>query len=148
MKLKKYIVLVVDRKQAIFYSLIGNSVEKTESIKDGHVPQRVKHGDDTWDAQDKIDRHIDNHLHRHLVMIAKKVEYFIGNKQYDGLLIAGRKNLFAAMYKHLPPKLQIKYKGTFVTELKVPSNTILNRALEKINQIKEKDQGERQAFHI
>lgn len=135
MKLKKYIVLVVDRKQAILYSLIGNSVEKIEFVKDGHVPQSVKHGDDTWDAQNKIDRHIDDHLHRHLTLIAKKTAIFISKSRFDGLLIAGRKNLFTKMYKHLSPGLQKKVRGTFVTELKIPSNDILHRALAKIEQL-------------
>lgn len=130
---KTYMILLADRKHAKFFLLkdgvvIGEQNEKHNE----YVPQKVKHGDDTWDAQDKIFRHIQVHLHRYLQEVAKEASKFARHDHIAGVLIGGHKQLFPEIKKHLLYPLQDKVKGYFVTELKVPFNQILERAKKEV----------------
>lgn len=141
MALKTYMVLLVDRQKAKMFTLIDGSVERVEEIKDGHVPQKVKHGDDTWDAQNKIFRHIEDHLHRHLTLVSQKAAIFAKENHIAVIIIGSHKPLFSKIEKHLPYPLSQKVKGTFVTELKAPFNEVLKRAKRLIDQIEMKEKG-------
>ena len=138
MKNKIYMVLLVDRQKAKMFTISDGAVEKIEEFKDGHVPQKVKHGDDTWDAQDKIFRHIEDHLHRHLTLVGKKAAAFTKENNITGIIIGSHRPLFSKIEKHLPYPLSRKIKGRFVTELKAPFNEILQRAERLIEQIEQK----------
>lgn len=139
MKNKAYMVLLVDRQKAKMFTLTDGAVERVEELKKDHVPQKVKHGDDAWDAQDKIFRHIENHLHRHLTIVAQKASLYITKNNIAGIIIGSHKPLFSKIEKHLLYPLSRKIKGRFVTELKAPFNEILRRAKVLIDQIEKKE---------
>lgn len=128
-------VMLVDRKRALLFTILNGHVQRRKEFVDGHVPQNVKHGDDTWDAQDKIFRHIQNHLHWHLNLIAKKAVVFAGNDSIYGVIIGSHKPLFSNIVKHIPYPLSRKVKGTFVTAFKVPFGEIIKRAEHCIDKI-------------
>jgi hypothetical protein len=135
MKKEKYLILLVDREHARFYLISnGHFIEEKELEKD-HVPQKVKHGDDTWDAQDKIFRHIEVHLHKHLQRVVEEAANFIKGKNVTGVLIGGHKPLFTKVTHHLPTQLSKKVIGTFVTELKINKEMILKNAQKEIDKI-------------
>lgn len=135
MSKKKYMVMLVDRKRAILFTIINGLVERKKEVVDGQVPQNVKHGDDTWDAEDKIFRHIQDHLHRHLSIIAEEAVAFVGNDTIEGILIGSHKELFSNIIKHIPYPLSRKIKGTFVAEFKVPFGEIIERAEQHIHEV-------------
>lgn len=128
-------VLLVDRKNASMFILTQGAVGQVKKCKEGYVPQKVKHGDDTWDAQDKIFRHIEDHLHRHLSHVAREADIFAKENHIALLIIGSHKPLFPKIKKHLPASLLQKVKGTFVTELKAPFNEVVSRAMVLIDQI-------------
>lgn len=134
-KIKKYLVLLVDRKRARMFTMTNGIVRHEEEVIDGFVPQKVKHGDDTWDAQDKIFRHIEDHLHRHLTLIAKRAAEYVKKERVTDIVIGGHKPLLPKVKKHLPYPLNKKVKGTFVTELKAPFGEILKRAKNCIERV-------------
>ena len=138
-------ILLVDRQKAKMFMLTNGTVANTVEIKDGHVPQKVKHGDDTWDAQNKIFRHIEDHLHRHLLLIGKKATDFARQNHVSGLIIGSHKALFSKVEKHLPVPLSKKLKGRFVTELKAPFNEILHKAVLCVAKIEKKKRKEHEA---
>jgi len=137
MKPKTYMILLADRKQAKMFTIIDGTVEKKEEFVDGQVPQIVKHGDNLWDAQDKIFRHIEDHLHRHLTLIGNRAARFAKRNHVSEIIIGGHKPLFAKIEKHLPYPFCHKVSGRFVTELKAPFNEILRRAKRSIVQLEE-----------
>lgn len=138
--MKTYLVLLIDRKQAKFFTLSEGTVGAYSELIDKQVPQKVKHGDDTWDAQNKIFRHIEDHLHRHFLLIFKTVKSFINKNYIDAILIGSHKPLFSKIEKHIPYPLNQKIEGRFVTELKCPFNEILKRAKYVISQIENSKQ--------
>jgi hypothetical protein len=135
MKGKTYMVLLVDRKQANMFSLLDGTVQEKKTLIDDQVPRKVKHGEEMWDAQDKIFRHIEEHLHRHLMLVCQQAAQFARDNNIHELIIGGHKPLFSKIEKHLPYPLCHYVKGKFVTELKAPFNKILNRAEECIAQL-------------
>lgn len=135
---KTYLVLLVDRVRAEFFTLLDGSVGSHEILKRDQVPQRVKHGNNIWDAQDKIMRHIENHLHRHLQNVSRAVSTFAKKNRIHGILIGSHKPLFQKIEKHLAYPFNRKIKGRFVTELKGPFNEVLRRAKKSISQVENK----------
>ncbi|MEX2007456.1 MAG: hypothetical protein WD992_01670 [Candidatus Levyibacteriota bacterium] len=136
MKNKKYMVLLVDRQKAKFFTLIDGSVERADEFKNGHVPQKVRANEEHYYGRsDKILRHIEDHLHRHLTLVSQKAAAFAKENHITGIVIGSHKPLFSKIEKHLPPHLSKKVKGRFVTELKEPFNDILKRAKRLIDQI-------------
>jgi|SRR3989338_3713715 len=135
---RTYLILLVDRVKAELFTLFNGSVGNRKNIKRDEVPQGVKHGDDVWDAQDKIMRHIENHLHRHLLHVSEAVKDYSTRNKIDRIIIGSHKPLFAKIEKHLPYPLNRKLGGRFVTELKAPFNEVLARAMKVISQAERK----------
>lgn len=136
-KSKTYLLLLVDRKHARIFTLFKGIVESKGEYIEGNVPQKVKHGDDTWDSPDKIFRHTEDHLHRYLIKVRDEVEDFVKNNRIDGIIIGSHRPLFPKIKKLFNPKVRQKIKGTFVTELKAPFNEILRRAKNVIEELRE-----------
>ena len=125
---KKYLVLLVDREKARLFTVHLGKIGEQKEIFDGEVPQNVKHGDDTWDAQDKIFRHIEDHLSCHLKRIAGAAEEFVKNNEISFVIIGGHREMFPKIKKHLPYPLNKMVIGEFVTELNIPLNEILKKS--------------------
>jgi len=136
---KKYAVMLVDRKKAKFFILNNGKATATEEFVNGLVPQRVKHGDNAWDAQDKINRHIEEHLHRHLQGVNLAFASFIQKNPSNLILIGSHRTLFSKIKKHLSYPYSKKVKGYFVTELKMPFGDILKRVNRTVEVIEEKE---------
>ncbi len=136
MKEKKTMVLLVDRKKAMMFALLGHAVLSKDEFKDGNVPQKVKHGDDTWDAQNNIFRHIEDHLYRHLLMVGEHAEEFFIKNNLSQIVIGSHRSLFSKIEKNLPNEISRKVKARFIVDLKAPFNEILAKAEKTIKKIK------------
>lgn len=138
-----YMVLLVDRKRARMFILVDGKAVSHLELSHDEAPQKVKAGVNTWDAQDKIMRHIEDHLHKHLEHVATDSLKFALNEKVTHLLIGGHKPLFSKIIKQLKYPLSKKFIGTFVTELKIPQEEVLELALAEIENINEKRVEER-----
>ncbi len=108
-----FIVVLLDRTQGKLIEVnVGEKEAQSRLIKND-VPQKVKSGDDLWDQQNKIFRHIEDHLHRHLVEIVKELREF--EKNYpDGLIVIGaQKELVGKFIRELSKEMQAKVIGNF-----------------------------------
>lgn len=128
MKNKTYLVLLIDRKMAKLFTFFNGKLSYLNEFTGDSVPQKVKHGDNTWDAQDKIFRHIENHLDRYLTQVSSFVSNYVKQNPIDGIILGSHKPLFAKIKKHLPFSLLKKVKGEFVTELKGPVDEVSKKA--------------------
>lgn len=104
-----------------------------------NVPQKVKHGDDTWDQQNKITRHIEDHLHRHLKLITDEVNVFLKDFPAQFIIIGGHKDTIPKIKKHLTHPLNKMVRGEFVTELNLPLNDIFLASKKIAEQANEKN---------
>lgn len=132
---KKYLVLLVDREKARIFTVHLGEIEKHLDIFDPSVPQKVKQINKAFGREDKILRHIEDHLHRHLKLIVDKTKEFVTNEYINFIIIGGHKGLFAKVKKLLPKNLADKVKGTFVTELNIPINDAFLKSKKIANNI-------------
>lgn len=131
-------ILLVDRKKAIMFTYVDGVIENRRELHDGHVPQRVKEINKAWMRQDKIFRHIEDHLHQHLKVVGDAALSFAKENHISFLFIGTHKPLYSKVEKYLPHFLLKKVKGKFVTELKGPFNEILKKVKQKINTYEER----------
>ncbi len=139
----KYLLMLIDRENTKFLLVCDNHLIAEKKVEKDYVPQKVKHGDDTWDSQDKIFRHIEDHLHRHLKHSASEAAQFVKGVGIHGILIGGHKPLFSKVNQHLPASLSKKVIGNFVTELKVTNKKIIDLAFSEIEKIENKNEVDR-----
>lgn len=120
----KYFVLLADREKARLFTVHLGRIEEHLDFLDESVPQRVKQIHEAWARGNKITRHIEDHLHRHLKLITQKTKEFAKHKDIRFLILGGHRNLFNKIKELLPKDLRDKVYGTFVTELNIPVNDV------------------------
>lgn len=124
-KYQKYLVLLVDREKARLFTVNLGKIEEHKDVFEGEVPQNVKAKKIDWGRDDKIFKHIQQHLHYHLQFIAKAALEFAKGKGINFVIIGGHKEMIPKMKAHLLYPLNKMVKGEFVTELNVPLNKVL-----------------------
>ncbi|MDO8583038.1 MAG: hypothetical protein Q7R51_00725 [bacterium] len=123
---KRYLFVIADRKFAKILTFLDGVLESHTEILDSSVPQDVKSNkEENYARNNKIIRHIEDHIHRHLQLISKKVDEFVGVKPVHGVFIGGHKELLHLIKKHLNPNLRKKIVGEFIAPLKVFQNKII-----------------------
>ncbi len=137
-KYSKYLVLLVDRKKARLFTVNLGKIEEEKLVFDGEVPQNVKAKKIDWGRDDKIFRHIEDHLHRHLQTIAKKTFDFFMGKDIHFLIIGGHAEMIPKIKKHLPYPLNQMILGQFITELNIPLNDVLLHSKRVASKVDEK----------
>jgi|SRR5581483_640278 len=132
---KRFLIIFVDRKRALLFTMYNFILEEMHSLVDDSVPQNVKgasaeatHGL----RDDKIQRHILDHLHRHFQKISSEIQKFYATKQISAVIIGGHKNEFSQFVKCLPKSLRDKVIGQFTSELNLNFNQLQLKAVEEI----------------
>lgn len=133
----RYLIIVVDRARARFFTLKQGIIEKQDEIIDKSVPQNIHSSareTRKLNREDKINRHIQDHLHRHFQIISKRINEFVHNVPINGVVIGGHKNIFHKFEKHLPKLLQERVIGEFISETQGSVNNILKKSKEIIDE--------------
>jgi peptide chain release factor subunit 1 len=128
---RRYLVILSDKKNAMFYTIAGGTVEDNDKLFDESVPQDINHiGSQGLRTQrdDKTQRHVHEHMLKHFSYIAKRAEDFIKNKKIDGVILGGHKNELNQFKEQLPRNLKEKVIGDFVTELHTNAQDILKKS--------------------
>ena len=134
----RYMVLLADRKKAIIFTFVNGQIEDHDTLSVDDVPQNVRANErDFFGRSDIIFRHIEDHLHRHLKLVAKMATEFARGKHINFILIGGHLEMFEKIKKHLPKNLQDKVIGEFVAELNIPLDKILAIAKVAADKIQE-----------
>lgn len=136
--MKRYLVILSDKKNAIFYTMFDGAVEDKDALFDDSVPQDINHiGSQGLRTQrdDKTQRHVHEHEQKHFQYISQRVQQFIKNKPIAGVILGGHKHELHLFREQLPKYLQEKIVGDFVSELHVGFNEILERSKQVIRQL-------------
>lgn len=120
----------------MFTLIEGLAVGRYEEFILNDVPQNVRANEEHfYGRSDKIFRHIETHLHRHLQKVVTAVSQFAKSDEITGVLLGGHEEIFKKVKKHLPLNLSRKVKGTFITELKGSFNDVIRTANRIISDI-------------
>lgn len=131
---KRYLVIVADREKAKFFTLYQGHIEDQQEVKDPSVHQHAI-GHTAGERQNKVERHIQDHLHRHFQLIAQTVHDFAKTKHISGVIVGGHKELMHKLEEHLPQPLQKKIIGEFVSELNTNFNDIVYKSKRVLEQV-------------
>ncbi len=125
----KYLVLLADREKALVFNIELGVITERSELTGGDVPQMVKaiRHDGIVGKDDKIARHIEDHLHRHLQIIAETVGKLTRTKEINFVIIGGHKELLRKLKHHLPPDLQRKIVAEIVTALDISPAEVLHK---------------------
>ncbi len=128
----RYLVLLADREKARMFIVKEGKIEEQKEVLDNSVPQNVKAKKIDFGRDDKIFRHIEQHLHYHLQLIAQAALEFSKGKGISFIILGGHKELIPKMKSHLLYPLNKMVKGEFVTELNIPLAQALKKLTEEV----------------
>jgi peptide subunit release factor 1 (eRF1) len=114
---RRYCVLLADARKARLFSLYLGDIEEHLGLFVDDVPSKVKSGG--WAAlqQTRIQRHIEDHIHRHLKQVAERAFQFFQEKHFDFLILGGPQDkTLPELYDHLHSYLQARVAGEFHAE--------------------------------
>jgi peptide chain release factor subunit 1 len=114
---RRYCVLLADARKARLFSLHLGDIEEHLGLFTDDVPSKVKSGG--WAAlqQKRIQRHIQDHVHRHLKQVAERTFQFFKEKRFDFLILGGPQDkTLPQLYGHLHSYLQARIIGEFHAE--------------------------------
>jgi hypothetical protein len=129
---KRYLVILNDRRRAILYTLFSGTLEDQKTVEGDTVPQDAQ---GRWAnslrtaRQDKMQRHIRDHLRRHFKIIAQKASRFAGRKEINGVIIGGHRKDIGKFEESLPRELKEKVIGSFVSGLHENINDIVSKSM-------------------
>ena len=124
----KYCLLLVDRSKArIFEVTQGEIVERSEVLTE--VPARVREGGWYGLEEKRIERHIDDHVHRHWKQVAETTFDFFRRYDFDWLIVGGHDQEIREFEAHLHPYLQERVVGTLRAGPETPFADVFEASL-------------------
>lgn len=129
-KYSKYLVLLVDREKARMFTVDQGEIAEHADYMGEYIPQDKKTiGHDGYPGQNNIhSRHLDILIDRHIDEVSKKLAEFVKSQDIDFVIIGGHKEMFVRVANSLPADLKNKLVGSFVSELNIPLNDILQES--------------------
>ena len=115
------------------YTLYLGVIEAQEDFEHKDVPQRVN-GRGASERVDKINRHIQDHLHKHFDHVAKRMTDFVQKKPLAGVVVGGHKESMHLLENHLPKDLRTKIIGEFTADTDLDQNSVLAKSKEIIDE--------------
>lgn len=136
----EYFVLVSDTRNARLFSLfLGAFEEQAGFFIQSDVPDRVSAKKSmalsAWGVysgigDQKIQRHIEDHLHRHLVKVAERTFGILKERGFDRLILAGpHERLISQLKDHLHSYLRRRVRGEFIARPDESEQALKEKAL-------------------
>lgn len=130
---KNYLVLLADKEKALLLKMREGILEEKKEVLDEsmnqEVPQKMK-GRNNNMRSGKIDRHIQEHLHRHFQHIGKEVDHFLEGENIAGVLIGSHQQLIHPLEENLSLQTKEKILGEFIADLNAPLDDLLAKSTE------------------
>ncbi len=121
-----YLIIVADLKKADLFLFNKGEVELSKKIMDPGVRKRTRiNSVELFGRNNKLSRHIDNQIHRHMQLIIQEAILLIKGKHINGVFLGGHKPLFHRIVNELPADLQKKLRGEFITELNISQDELI-----------------------
>jgi peptide subunit release factor 1 (eRF1) len=134
-----YLVLLVDREKARMFTVEQGVITDRSEFVGGYVPQNVQStGRESMKSQtDTNFRHNETMLDRHIDLAIEAVKEFTRGHDVHFVILGGHEEMFRRVAEALPPNLQARVAGTFVTDVNIPLNDIMLKSKELIAEINE-----------
>lgn len=135
-----YAAVVLERDKFRFFNIFMGKIEGSSDVSESDVPQRINAARAEWKGlnETRIQRHIADHLARHLKKAALAAnDYFFKNK-CDYLIIGAHKEYTAKFISFLDKRLAKKVAGTWRILPHYHINRIKTKSMEAVNEYNRK----------
>lgn len=130
--MKRFLIIIADRQVGRYFTTYGDMHENDEEIIESDVPQKVKaHGFRVG----KIDRHIRDHLYRHLKHVGLRAFEYVRFEMWkiDGVIVGGHNEMHSTIINCLPSELAKNVVGTFVADTDMTLDELTQRAFHAVH---------------
>jgi peptide subunit release factor 1 (eRF1) len=127
---KRYLVILADRQKGRFFTIFQNNFEDEGAQVFDEIPQKVKV---EHTRPGHIQRHIKDHLHKHLKLIGERAYQFLVNRKIkgiEGIILGSHQELLNPLKNLLPNKLKTRVLGELITDI----NLSVAEITEKVEQ--------------
>src|SRR5262249_13769989 len=122
---ERYAVALVDKERARLFTVFLAEIEESEAFIDA-VPGKHSRG---AFSQKQIQRHHDQHVHRHLEHVAKELAALFRRRPFDRLIVAGPAEATSDLKHMLPRALAHRLVATIPAETSANLGEILETTL-------------------
>ena len=151
---ERYCVLVADSRKARIFSLfLGEMEEHSEIFMEDEVPDRVRvnlsmtgtsTGTKGGIGDERIQRHIEDHVNRHLKHVADKSFDFVKNKGFTRVILGStEERILPRLRDHLHTYIRERIVGEMEARPDEHKDTLKDKALEKAQEFERQDEREK-----
>jgi len=127
---KRYCTVLIDRERARVFAVWLGQIQEHSRVFD-EVPGKVKASGWGGYEERRIERHIEDHVHRHLKHVAAVTHDFFQRNRFDRLIVGGRGDVVAEYEKLLHSYL----KERIAARISVDTSLSLDEALKKTTEV-------------
>ncbi|MCX5800050.1 MAG: hypothetical protein NTX17_01475 [Candidatus Eisenbacteria bacterium] len=134
---KRYCTVLVDRERARVFAVCLGEIEDHSQIFD-EVPGKVKASGWGGYEERRIERHIEDHVHRHLKNVADVTYEFLRNRKFDRLIIGGQAEIVPEFERLLHSYLKERVVAKISVDASIPLDEALKRTMQVDKEIEER----------
>ncbi len=125
---RNYAIILVDRAKARIVEIrMGRPVEHFH-VHEEDMPDQVKKGDFGGTSERRYERHINDHVRRHLKNVAGEAKRLQSKHDYTWIYLGGRQEIINEFEKVVHSYIQERTLGHIVVEPHAPLNEVLEKA--------------------
>lgn len=134
-KYPRYLVVVLERDKARFFSIFLDEIEQMSEIIHSDVPQRINAARAEWKGlrENKIRGHIEDHIQRHLKKVSKETADYFRKDKFNYLIVGIHKELKEKFAETLSARSRKKLIGSYYIVSGYNLNRIKAKSGEMIN---------------
>ena len=130
-----YLFIVADQKKASFFFFKQGKLETYREVMNPGVREKTKSDSgEVYGRNTKLTNRRENQIHEHLQLIMQEALMLINGKHLNGVFIGGHQQFFSEIENALPKELQQILRKTFVTELNISREELINHCLKALQE--------------
>lgn len=120
---KRYFIILISKDRArLFEQSMGTLVEHSEILDE--IPHSTKQAGWYGLKERRIQRHINDHIHRHFKHVAETSLNFLQTNHYDNVITCGRKEILPDFERHLNSNIRRKIVSRINLDPGIPTSDL------------------------
>lgn len=129
-----YAVAIVDREHARIFRIQLGEISEYAELFTPDIPRKHKKGGWQGRNENRFRRHIDVHVHFHLLDVVRHLEEILHTGEVNHLILGGSEESVLLFNKMLPQPINAKIAGTFNADMHAGNDEILGMSMNIIRE--------------
>ena len=130
-----YALALVDREHARLFIIQLGEISEYNELFTPDIPRKHKKGGWYGRDENRFRRHIDVHIHFHLMDVVKHLEEILKIGEVNHLILGGSEESLTLFSKMLPQPIAAKIAGTFTADMHASNDEILKKSMEIVHSV-------------